>query len=159
MTFDNIKRNILLISEGVEYEITALSNIAAYIYENMIDVNWVGFYILRDGKLILGPFQGKVACTEILPTRGVCGASVRTKSTVVVPDVHAFAGHIACDAASRSEIVVPLLCGDRLLGVLDVDSPIPSRFSEEDRAGLEEAVRILLCDLARDPDFLEEGRL
>ena len=150
---------ISALGEGECATLSRLANASALLFEAMDGINWVGFYLWRGDRLILGPFQGKVACTEILPTRGVCGASVRTKSTVVVPDVHAFAGHIACDAASRSEIVVPLLCGDRLLGVLDVDSPIPSRFSEEDRAGLEEAVRILLCDLARDPDFLEEGRL
>ena len=147
------------LGEGECATLSRLANASALLFEAMDGINWAGFYLFREDRLILGPFQGKVACTEILPSRGVCGASVRAKSTLVVPDVHAFEGHIACDAASRSEIVVPLLCGDRLLGVLDIDSPLLARFSEEDREGLEAFVRILLKDLSCDPDFLKEGRL
>jgi len=120
------------------------ANLAALLYQSLPDVNWAGFYFQRGGELVLGPFQGKVACVRIAPGRGVCGAAATRRETVVVPDVHAFPGHIACDAASRSEVVVPLVAAGRLLGVLDLDSPRPGRFDAEDAAGLEEAVRLLI---------------
>jgi GAF domain-containing protein len=113
------------------------ANTSALLFEALPEVNWVGFYFLRDGALVVGPFQGKPACVRIALGQGVCGTAAVRRATIVVPDVHAFPGHIACDAASRSEIVIPLLAGDVLLGVLDVDSPVVGRFDESDRHGLE----------------------
>jgi L-methionine (R)-S-oxide reductase len=127
------------------------ANLAALLYQLLPDLNWAGFYFLRGSELVLGPFQGKVACVRIALTRGVCGSAARERRTVLVPDVHAFPGHIACDAASRSEIVVPLLEGDRLLGVLDLDSPTAARFDQDDAEGLATAVQLLLAhsDMSR----------
>jgi GAF domain-containing protein len=113
------------------------SNLAALIFHSLPELNWAGFYFFDGKELVLGPFQGKVACVRIAIGRGVCGTAAELRKTVVVPDVHAFPGHIACDAASRSELVVPLTRGERLLGVLDLDSPLPNRFDEDDRRGLE----------------------
>jgi GAF domain-containing protein len=113
------------------------ANCAALLYHSLPDVNWVGFYFLRDGELVVGPFQGKPACVRIALGRGVCGTAAARRETQLVPDVHAFAGHIACDPASRSEIVVPLVRKGELLGVLDIDSPTRGRFTDEDRAGME----------------------
>jgi L-methionine (R)-S-oxide reductase len=120
------------------------ANMCALLYQMLPDVNWVGFYFLHGGELVLGPFQGKVACVRIPLARGVCGTAAARRQTLVVPDVNEFPGHIACDAASRSEIVVPLLQKGRLLGVLDLDSPNLSRFDHEDREGLESATHLLL---------------
>jgi GAF domain-containing protein len=120
------------------------ANMAAVIYHGLPDLNWAGFYLMRDGELVLGPFQGKPACIRIPVGKGVCGTAALTLSSQVVPDVHAFPGHIACDAASRSELVVPLLAGGRVLGVLDLDSPQPNRFDDQDREGCEKLVSILL---------------
>lgn len=121
------------------------ANFAAFIFERLPDLNWVGFYFLRDRELVLGPFQGKVACVRIALGRGVCGTAAATRQIVVVPDVHEFPGHIACDAASRSEIVVPLLRDDRLIGILDLDSPRPARFDAHDAAGLQSLTNSLLA--------------
>jgi L-methionine (R)-S-oxide reductase len=123
------------------------ANTAALLFASVPELNWLGFYFLKGGELVVGPFQGKPACVRIALGKGVCGTAAATGATMVVPDVHAFAGHIACDAASRSEIVIPLLRGDALLGVLDIDSPLPARFDEVDRAGLEELARVFLCSL------------
>jgi L-methionine (R)-S-oxide reductase len=120
------------------------ANMCAVLYEVLPRVNWVGFYFLQGGELVLGPFQGKIACVRISMGRGVCGTAAERRETLVVPDVHEFPGHIACDAASRSEIVVPLIQNGRLLGVLDVDSPDVARFDQEDRRGLDAAVELLL---------------
>jgi L-methionine (R)-S-oxide reductase len=120
------------------------ANMCALLYQMLPDVNWVGFYFLQGGELVLGPFQGKVACVRIPLGRGVCGTAAARQETLVVPDVNEFPGHIACDASSRSEIVVPLLQEGRLLGVLDLDSPNLSRFDHEDREGLESAAALLL---------------
>jgi L-methionine (R)-S-oxide reductase len=130
------------------------ANMCAVLYEVLPRVNWVGFYFLLDGELVLGPFQGKVACVRIAVGRGVCGTAAERRETLVVPDVQEFPGHIACDAASRSEIVVPMMQGGRLLGVLDVDSPDIARFDQEDRLGLNAAVDLLLqsSDLSRLSD-------
>jgi GAF domain-containing protein len=117
--------------------IANLANAAALLYATLPDLNWAGFYLLRDGGLVVGPFQGKPACVRIALGRGVCGTAAARRATVIVPDVHAFPGHIACDAASNSEIVVPLLDGARLIGVLDLDSPRRGRFDAEDGRGLE----------------------
>ena len=113
------------------------ANTAALLFDLLPDLNWAGFYLLKDGELVLGPFQGKPACIRIPIGRGVCGTAAATRTSQVVADVHAFPGHIACDAASRSELVVPLLRGDTLLGVLDLDSPVPGRFDDADRVGIE----------------------
>lgn len=114
-----------------------LSNASALLALRLPELNWAGFYLWRGGQLVLGPFQGKPACTRIAPGRGVCGTTAARRETTLVADVHAFPGHIACDAASASELVVPLLLGDRLLGVLDLDSPRVGRFGPADAAGLE----------------------
>ena len=120
------------------------ANMCALLYHMLPDVNWVGFYFLHGAELVLGPFQGKVACVRIAVGRGVCGTAAERREILVVPDVHEFPGHIACDAASRSEIVLPLIQHGRLLGVLDLDSPNLARFDDEDRDGLQASVELLL---------------
>jgi GAF domain-containing protein len=120
------------------------ANMSALIYETLPDLNWAGFYFLQGRELVLGPFQGKVACVRIALGQGVCGTAAERREAVVVADVHAFPGHIACDAASHSEIVVPLIQNGRLLGVLDLDSPLLARFDHDDLAGLTAAVDLLL---------------
>ena len=121
------------------------ANTSALLFDLLPDLNWAGFYLLKDGELVLGPFQGKPACIRIPLGRGVCGTAAATRTSQVVADVHAFPGHIACDAASRSELVVPLLKGETLLGVLDLDSPVPGRFDEADRAGIEAVAAIWIA--------------
>ncbi len=121
-----------------------LANAAALIWEALPGINWAGFYILRGSELVLGPFQGRPACVRIAMGKGVCGTAAAKRETLVVPDVNAFPGHIACDAASRSEIVVPLVANGKLAGVLDVDAPKENRFDEEDRKGLQNVARILI---------------
>jgi L-methionine (R)-S-oxide reductase len=120
------------------------SNMSALLYQALPGLNWAGFYFLQAGELVLGPFQGKVACVRIAVGRGVCGTAAQQRQTLIVKDVHAFPGHIACDVASQSEIVVPLIKDGRLLGVLDLDSPDLARFDDEDRKGLEAAAQLLL---------------
>ena len=121
-----------------------MANMAALLFHQLTDLNWAGFYLMREGELVLGPFQGKPACIRIPLGRGVCGTAAATRETQLVPDVHAFPGHIACDADSRSEIVVPLIKDGVIIGVLDLDGPKPGRFDEDDRAGLESAAGLLL---------------
>jgi GAF domain-containing protein len=122
------------------------ANTAALLFELMPDLNWTGFYFLRDGaELVLGPFQGKPACVRIPVGRGVCGSAVAERRSLLVEDVHAFADHIACDAASRSELVVPLIRDGEILGVIDLDSPMVGRFDEDDRRGLEEIATIYVA--------------
>jgi GAF domain-containing protein len=125
------------------------ANLAALLYWSLPKLNWAGFYLIEParGDLLLGPFQGKPACVRIPVGRGVCGTAAARRETVVVPDVHAFPGHIACDSASNSEIVVPVLRGDRLIGVLDLDSPVPARFDEDDVRGLERLAQIFVESL------------
>ena len=120
------------------------ANFCSLLYHSLPDVNWVGFYLQRDGELVLGPFQGKPACIRIAIGKGVCGTAAERRQTVLVDNVHEFPGHIACDSASNSEIVVPLVKQDQLIGVLDLDSPTFARFDEEDAAGLNELVVIFL---------------
>ena len=120
------------------------ANFSSLLYHALTDVNWVGFYFLKDGELVVGPFQGKPACVRIALGKGVCGTAAVKRETLVVPDVNKFPGHIFCDGASLSEIVLPLVKNNKLLGVLDVDSPKLSRFDQEDRAGLERLVAIFL---------------
>ena len=117
---------------------------SAFLFNELADLNWAGFYLNRNEELVLGPFQGKVACVRIPFSRGVCGAAARTRETQRVEDVHAFPGHIACDSASNSELVVPLVKDDRLIGVLDLDSPKVARFTAEDQAGIERLAAIFL---------------
>lgn len=120
--------------------IATLANVAALVFEALPQVNWAGFYLFRQGQLVLGPFQGRVACTRIPLGKGVCGTAAQSRTTQCVADVHSFPGHIACDAASASEIVVPLVVDDVLLGVLDIDSPVKARFGAEEQALLEAVV-------------------
>jgi len=117
------------------------ANLAALLFHTLPDLNWAGFYWLRGAELVLGPFQGKPACVRIAVGKGVCGTAVAERRTIVVPEVNAFPGHIACDSASRSELVVPVAHAGSILGVLDLDSPRPGRFTEEDARGLEAVVR------------------
>ena len=128
---------------NVPYAITNLSNAAALLWESLPDINWAGFYKMEDGQLILYPFQGKPACTKIQVGRGVCGTAVAEDKTQLVPDVHAFPGHIACDSASNAEIVIPLRKNGAVIGVLDIDSPCLNRFTAEDQTGLEAFVALL----------------
>ncbi|MCY1342059.1 Free methionine-R-sulfoxide reductase [compost metagenome] len=117
---------------------------SAFLFNELADLNWAGFYLNRNEELVLGPFQGKVACVRIPFSRGVCGAAARTRETQRIEDVHAFPGHIACDSASNSELVVPLVKDGHLVGVLDLDSPKLARFNEEDQAGIEQLAAIFL---------------
>ena len=123
--------------------IPVLSNASAILYDAMPDLNWAGFYLMNKGSLLLGPFQGKVACIRIALGKGVCGTAAGKDETLVVPDVHQFPGHIACDSASNSEIVVPIHKDGQVVGVLDIDSPNLNRFSDEDKVGLEKFVKAL----------------
>jgi len=135
--------------EGEDDLIANAANVAALLFERLDDVNWAGFYFLRGEELVLGPFQGRVACVRIALGRGVCGTAAARRETIVVPDVHAFPGHIACDSASRSEIVVPLLRDGELLGVLDIDSPHPDRFGEAERHLCEQVAARLVRTVRR----------
>lgn len=125
------------------HRIADLANVSALLFSSLADINWAGFYLLEGDTLVLGPFQGKAACVEIPCGKGVCGTAAKEDRTLAVPDVHRFPGHIACDCASRSEIVVPLHTGGRVIGVLDIDSPCLSRFAEADGEGLEQLVKLL----------------
>ena len=131
------------LTDGIPYETANLANASALLWQHLPDINWAGFYKMEAGKLVLGPFQGKPACIVIPLGKGVCGTAAAQDSTQLVPDVHQFPGHIACDSASNSEIVVPIHVNGRIWGVLDIDSPTPGRFTAEDQTGLEEFVRIL----------------
>ncbi|PJM89832.1 GAF domain-containing protein [Achromobacter ruhlandii] len=133
--------------DGEHDRIANAANLSALAYQALPDLNWVGFYLFDGTELVLGPFQGKPACVRIPLNRGVCGAAASARPTQLVPDVHAFPGHIACDAASRSEIVVPLVHQGELIGVWDVDSPVPDRFDEDDRQGMEALCAIFLASL------------
>ena len=131
------------LTEDVENEISNLSNASALLWQELSDINWAGFYKMEGGILVLYPFQGKPACTKISVGKGVCGTAVAENRTQLVPDVHQFPGHIACDCASNSEIVVPIHVNGEIWGVLDIDSPELERFTEADREGLEQFVHIL----------------
>ena len=138
--------------ENVPYLTANLANLSALIYESFPEINWAGFYILMNDILVLGPFQGKPACVTIPFGKGVCGTAVLEDRTVIVEDVHQFAGHIACDSASESEIVLPIHNGGVLWGVLDIDSPVKNRFTEEDKSVLEELIKVLEEDLFKSVD-------
>lgn len=141
--YDELNAMLASITEGVPYTMTNLANASALLNSSLRDINWVGFYTIKDNQLVLGPFQGKVACTIIQMGKGVCGTAAATDSTQLVPDVHKFHGHIACDSASNSEIVIPMHRNGEVFGVLDIDSPVFDRFTEEDKKGLESFVKIL----------------
>ena len=138
-----LRQQLLALTEGVPHRIANLSNASALLWQSLPRINWAGFYLLEGDRLILGPFQGKPACIEIPLEKGVCGAAAARDCTQRVEDVHAFPGHIACDSASRSEIVIPLHRSGAVAAVLDIDSPFPGRFTPEDQAGLEDLVPIL----------------
>lgn len=138
-----LKKQLLALAEEEGNFIPLLANASALLYEGLDDLNWAGFYLMDKGSLLLGPFQGKVACIRIPLGKGVCGTAALMDETIVVANVHDFPGHIACDGASNSEIVVPVHHGGKVAGVLDIDSPSLSRFTDGDRAGLEEFVRAL----------------
>lgn len=142
------------LAEGCPLPLPALANCAALLWEALPDINWAGFYLLKGDTLYLGPFQGKVACTVIPVGRGVCGTGAATREIQLVPDVHAFPGHIACDSASRSEIVLPLMKEGQLLGVMDIDSPLPGRFDQADADGL-----YALCETLMNTVNWKEGLL
>ena len=135
------------ITAGEPDAIANMANVAALIWQALPDINWAGFYRFDGRELVLGPFQGKSACIRIALDRGVCGAAARTQTTQLVEDVHAFPGHIACDAASRSELVVPIIHNGALLGVLDIDSPRPERFTKDDAAGAERLIASIVTTL------------
>lgn len=138
-----MNKQLLSLTEGVEDGISNLANASALLFHTLEGLNWAGFYLYKNGVLLLGPFQGKTACTKIPMGKGVCGTAAERGETIVVPDVHAFPGHIACDGDSNSEIVIPLYVKGSLYGVLDIDSPLLDRFSEADREGLELFARAL----------------
>ncbi|BFH17528.1 GAF domain-containing protein [Paenibacillus melissococcoides] len=141
-----LHKQLLALTEGEPNLIANLANASALLWQGLKEINWAGFYLMDESKeeLVLGPFQGLPACIRIPLGRGVCGTAAREQRTLVVPDVHAFPGHIACDAASRSEIVVPMMKDGRLVGVLDIDSPVTDRFQEPDREALEKMVEALM---------------
>lgn len=139
-----LSKQITSLSSSSRHYLPLLSNASALLYESLENINWAGFYLLNDNSLMLGPFQGKVACVSIPIGKGVCGTAVAEDQTQLVSDVHLFKGHIACDSASESEIVIPLHDGERIIGVLDIDSPVKNRFSIEDKHGLETFVSDLL---------------
>ena len=143
MDYELLWKQLENLIKGVPYKTANLANASALLWQALSDINWAGFYLLEEDGLILGPFQGKPACIRIPVGKGVCGTAAAKGETQLVPDVHAFPGHIACDSASNSEIVVPMYKEGRLFGVLDIDSPSFGRFTEADRAGLEQFVRIL----------------
>ncbi|RUL56438.1 MULTISPECIES: GAF domain-containing protein [Lysinibacillus] len=135
--YETVAKQLDALLEGETDQIANLSNASALLNQFLDNINWVGFYLLKEDELVLGPFQGLPACVRIAIGRGVCGTAVSKKETIVVDDVHEFPGHIACDAASNSEIVIPIMKEHEVIGVLDIDSPIKSRFSYEDQKGLE----------------------
>ena len=143
MDYAMLTRRALALAEEEPWHVALLANVSALLYESMEGLNWAGFYLVRGGQLVLGPFQGRIACIHIAPGRGVCGTAMAEDYTVRVEDVHAFPGHIACSSASRSEIVVPLIRGGEVLGVLDIDSRELATFDDADAAGLEPIAALL----------------
>ena len=141
--YKTLTAQLAALVEGENSLIPVLANASALLFQTLNDINWAGFYIVTDGELLLGPFQGKVACVHIPLGRGVCGTAAATDSVQRVADVHKFDAHIACDSASNSEIVIPLHKNGSVFGVLDIDSPVFSRFTEADEAGLSEFARVL----------------
>ena len=151
MNYELLRKQALALAEDERDYVPLLSNMSALIYEALDRLNWAGFYLMDNGSLLLGPFQGKAACIRIDVGKGVCGTAVREDRTIRVADVHQFPGHIACDSASESEIVIPIHSEGRIVGVLDIDSPFKERFSEEDEDGLTGIVGVIekYCDFSR----------
>ena len=147
--YADLQRSVAGVLEGEHDLIANTANFTALVYHGLPDLNWAGVYFLRGEELVLGPFQGRPACVRIALGRGVCGTAAQRRTSVLVPDVHQFPGHIVCDLASRSELVVPLIDGERLIGVFDLDSPLPDRFTAADQAGIEAAVRLLVAACRR----------
>jgi len=142
--YDLLASQLRSLLEGERDLIANAANFSSLVFHSLPDLNWTGFYFVKDGELVLGPFQGQPACVRIKMGQGVCGAAAAKRKTVVVPNVHEFPGHIACDSASNSEIVMPIIKDEKLIGVLDLDSPIFSRFDADDAAGLEELMGIFV---------------
>lgn len=145
--YDELSAQIQALLEGERDAIANAANLSAQLFLALPRVNWVGFYFMRDGELVVGPFQGKPACVRIAVGRGVCGTAVERRQSILVKDVHQFPGHIACDDASRSELVVPLIKHGTVLGVLDLDSPDPARFDTDDQAGIERIASFYLASI------------
>lgn len=145
--YDELARDLSALLHGERDLVANAANTAALVYDALPDLNWAGFYLYKSGELVLGPFQGKPACVRIAIGKGVCGTAAARRETVLVEDVYAFPGHIACDSASNSEIVIPLLRGPELLGVLDLDSPKHARFTASDARGLEALAKIFVESL------------
>jgi len=143
VNYNFVAQRLVALTDGIPYETANLANASALLWQYMADINWVGFYKMTDGILVLGPFQGKPACVKISVGKGVCGTAVAEDKVQLVYDVHDFPGHIACDSASNSEIVLPIHVNGAVWGVLDIDSPYVGRFTEEDREGLEKVVAVL----------------
>ena len=143
VNYSFVAQRLVALTDGVPYETANLANASALLWQYLADINWVGFYKMTDGILVLGPFQGKPACVRIPVGKGVCGTAVAEDKVQLVYDVHDFPGHIACDSASNSEIVLPIHVEGKIWGVLDIDSPYVGRFTEEDREGLEKIVAVL----------------
>lgn len=141
--YDTVAAQLAALTEGVPYEVANLANASALLWQEMDGINWAGFYKMTDGILVLGPFQGKPACIRIPVGRGVCGTAVAEDAIQLVYDVHQFPGHIACDSASNSEIVLPIHVNGEIWGVLDIDSPYVGRFTEADQEGLQKVVAVL----------------
>lgn len=147
--YNELLESLEALITGIDYDITVLSNASALLNQYLENINWVGFYLLKDGVLKLGPFQGKVACMVIPLNRGVCGYCATNKETIIVKDVHEFKGHIACDSASESEICVPIIVKGNLYGLLDIDAPIKNRFNEVDKTNLEKACKLIEKELEK----------
>ena len=141
--YSALNKTLFSLIDGVPHRIANLANASALLWDTLPDINWAGFYLMQEDILVLGPFQGKPACIEIPVERGVCGTAVKEDRPQLVFDVHQFEGHIACDSASNSEIVIPIHCGGNIVGVLDIDSPLIGRFSDVDLSGLSDFVRII----------------
>lgn len=142
--YQQLNSNLAVLIEGEKDAIANLANAAALLFAEIEKINWSGFYLLKQGELVLGPFQGKPACIRIAIGKGVCGTAVARRKSIVVPDVHQFPGHITCDVNSQSEIVIPIIVANQVMGVLDIDSPILERFDHEDQQGLENFASILV---------------
>lgn len=145
--YQTLYQSIQGLIEGETDALANVANSAALLFNSLEEINWAGFYLFKENQLILGPFQGKPACIRIALGKGVCGTAAQNRESIVVQDVHQFPGHIACDEASASEIVVPIIQNDKLIGVLDIDSPVKARFNERDRQGLQGFVDILSANI------------
>src|SRR5215813_552199 len=147
--YNQLTSELASLMEGETDFIANAANLSALLFHSLPDVNWAGFYLLKEGELVLGPFQGKPACIRIAIGKGVCGTAAQRRETILVQNVHEFPGHIACDSASNAEVVVPVIRDGELLGVLDVDSPLIGRFDDEDAAGLNRVAEVFISHVAR----------